>query len=181
MYKKVRKKPAAADASKKRREAAKKEEAAQKLAKQNVAKKNREAAKKEEAARKVAKQQVAKKNRDAKKALKKKLEQAKRLKNFYGSKYMMYDIRVPVNVAGINEFTIQLSRKDIYTNNFPKIRATLLGGDSPVIVRSAQGWMHWTLDGARLKQQFMNEKNKKRKEILTVMGEKFAAVFDQPG
>ena len=68
---------------------------------------------------------------------------------------MLQETNVPVNVAGISQFTIQLSRKDRFKNDFPKIRATLLGGDIPVILRATQGFMHWTMDGARFKQKLM--------------------------
>ena len=101
------------------------------------------------------------------------------MNNFYNTKYMLEETKVPVNVAGISEFQIQLSRKDRFKNDFPKIRANLLGGDIPVILRATQGYMHWTLDGARFKQKLEHEKSKQKKEILTAIGEKFAAAFDQ--
>ena len=161
--------------------AAKEKETALKLAKSKAAKKNRirQKALKEKAAQKLAKSKAAKKKRILQKALKKELDNAKKLKNFYNSKYMLQETNVPVNVARIGEFTMQLSRTDRFKNDFPKIRATLLGGDLPVILRATQGWMHWTLDAARFKQKVYNEKNKMKKDLLITMGKKFAAVLDQ--
>ena len=155
--------------------------AAQKLAAQQASKKKRarQNALKKEAVQKLAKQKAAKKKRSIQKALKKELQKANRLKNFYNTKYMLEETTIPVNVAGIGEFTMQLTRKDRFKNDFPKIRATLLGGDIPVILRATQGYMHWTLDGGRFKQRLMKEQNKQKKEILTAIGEKFAAALDQ--